>query len=628
MRPPRAPWADAVLAAGLFVLGLVELATTPGQAPASVATVAVATLPLAFRRRAPLAAAAAIASWSLVDRMVGGTFDQPLSLLLGPAFAIYTLAVHAPPRRALAGGALLLGSLELPELLVGGPDYGFLALWCAFPALSGAAVRRYRERSERLAELTARLERERGASRRLAVAEERRRIARELHDAIAHAVSRMVVQAAAAEQVLDGDPDRARAALRAAQASGRAAISELRRTLGVLCAEDAPGAARAGTPLTPAVATRWRWPCWADSVLGVAVVAVIDGATLAHAPASLWLAAAVACVAIALRSRLTVPALALATAVQIGVVLTLPDDDFASLFVAMLAASYTLAARGARPQCWLAPALAMGSLCAALTLAGSPLEVATVAIFAAAATAVALPERASRRQAQRLATVAARLARERDAQARLAVLDERARLARELHDSVAHAVSVMVLQAGAAEQVLATAPGRARAAARTVEALGRQALGELRELLGVLRGDEEASPRAPQPGLAQLDGLIAQVAGTGLPVELHVAGERHPLPPGLEVSAYRIIQEALTNALKHAGPVPTHVTLAYGPEALTLEVRDHGSPARAGAAPGAGHGLVGMRERVALYRGDLETGPEAGGGYAVRARLPLEPTPA
>ena len=154
MRPRWPAWADGALAAGLFLLGLVELALTSGQEPVSIVTVAVATLPVAFRRRAPLAAAAAIASWSLVDRALGGTFDQPLTLLLGPAFAIYTLVGYAPARRALAGVALLLASLELPEILVGGPDYGFLALWCAFPALSGAAVRRYRERTRRLAELT------------------------------------------------------------------------------------------------------------------------------------------------------------------------------------------------------------------------------------------------------------------------------------------------------------------------------------------------------------------------------------------------------------------------------------------------------------------------------------------
>jgi signal transduction histidine kinase len=226
----------------------------------------------------------------------------------------------------------------------------------------------------------------------------------------------------------------------------------------------------------------------------------------------------------------------------------------------------------------------------------------------------------------RLRVLAARLARERDARARLAVIDERARVARELHDSVAHAVSVMVLQAGAGERVLASAPERARAAARAVEVQGRQALAELHELLGVLHGDEDASPRAPQPGLSQLDALLAQAARTGLPVELHVKGKPAPLSVGLDVSAYRIIQEALTNALKHAGPVQTTVTLDYTPDVLTVEILDRGEGPRQGLVDGAGRGLIGMQERVALYRGDLQAGPHPRAGYAVRARLPLSHT--
>jgi signal transduction histidine kinase len=183
----------------------------------------------------------------------------------------------------------------------------------------------------------------------------------------------------------------------------------------------------------------------------------------------------------------------------------------------------------------------------------------------------------------------------------------------------------MVLQAGAAERVLDGAPERARGAARAIEAQGRQALGELHELLGVLRADEDQSPRAPQPGLTRLDALIEQVRRSGLPVELRVDGNPTPLPVGLDVSAYRIIQEALTNALKHAGAVHTAVTLDYTADTLTVEIVDDGDRPRDRPLEGAGHGLIGMRERVALYRGDLHAGPRPQAGYAVRAQLPLPP---
>jgi signal transduction histidine kinase len=180
-----------------------------------------------------------------------------------------------------------------------------------------------------------------------------------------------------------------------------------------------------------------------------------------------------------------------------------------------------------------------------------------------------------------------------------------------------------VLQAGAAEQVVESAPQRAGAAARAVEAQGRGALGELHELLGVLRGDEEPSPRAPQPSLAQLDALVEQVSRTGLRVELRITGKRPPLPVGVEVSAYRIIQEALTNSLKHACPARATVTLDFAPDALMLVVLDDGGDTATRPVEGAGQGMIGMRERVALYRGEFFAGARPLSGYEVRARLPL-----
>jgi signal transduction histidine kinase len=210
--------------------------------------------------------------------------------------------------------------------------------------------------------------------------------------------------------------------------------------------------------------------------------------------------------------------------------------------------------------------------------------------------------------------------RERDLAAREAVVEERARIARELHDAIAHNVSVMVVQAGAERRVLDGTNGSTREVLETIERIGRGALTEMRRLVGMLRSDT-ADPLAPQPGLDDLPTLITQVSEAGLPVELYVEGERRELPVGLELSAYRIVQEALTNALKHAGQARASVHVRYGFDSLELEIVDDGAGAKAPVASG-GHGLAGMRERVALYGGRLDAGRRASGGFAVRVLLP------
>jgi signal transduction histidine kinase len=205
--------------------------------------------------------------------------------------------------------------------------------------------------------------------------------------------------------------------------------------------------------------------------------------------------------------------------------------------------------------------------------------------------------------------------------AREAAAEERARIARELHDIVAHNVSVMVLQAGAARQVLEDAPERAREPLLAIEHTGRQAIDELRRLLGILRKDGDELTLGPQPGLADLDSLVAQMREAGLPVELVVKGMPRQLLSSLDLSAYRIAQEGLTNALKHAGRASVCVSVRWTDRSVELEIIDDGRGH--GNAPGAGHGLAGMRERVAFYGGEFEAGPRAAGGYAVRATLPL-----
>jgi signal transduction histidine kinase len=215
------------------------------------------------------------------------------------------------------------------------------------------------------------------------------------------------------------------------------------------------------------------------------------------------------------------------------------------------------------------------------------------------------------------------LEREQEQRTRLAVGDERARIARELHDVVAHSVGVMVVQAGGARRMLEQDPARAREALESIEETGRAALSEMRHSLDVLRGEEDAPALEPQPGMEELDVLLERAREGGLTVDLALEGRARPLPRGVDLSAYRIVQEALTNTIKHAGPVHTQVNVRYGETELELEVTDDGPVVVSNGAGAPGHGLVGMRERVASYGGELRAGPRPEGGFAVRASLPL-----
>jgi len=221
----------------------------------------------------------------------------------------------------------------------------------------------------------------------------------------------------------------------------------------------------------------------------------------------------------------------------------------------------------------------------------------------------------ARRQATALAAQSADLQR----QAEQAAATERARIARELHDIVAHHLSVIVLQAAGAR-----ASGKpAEATLEKIENSGRQALAETRRLLGVLRDPAEETGLTPQPGIGDLDGLAASVRAAGLPVKLRIDGDLAPLPAAVDVSVYRIVQEALTNVLKHAGPARADVTIGCATEAITIEVTDDGTGESGNQVTAAGLGLAGMRERAAVFGGELAAGPRPDGGFAVRARLPL-----
>ena len=216
---------------------------------------------------------------------------------------------------------------------------------------------------------------------------------------------------------------------------------------------------------------------------------------------------------------------------------------------------------------------------------------------------------------------AARAEREREQRARTAVAEERARIARELHDVVGHSVSVMTVQASGVRRLLRPDQDREREALLVVERTGREALAEMRRMVGVLRRPEEAPALAPQPSLDHLSRLVEQAREAGLPVELRIEGEAIQLPAGVDLTAYRLVQEGLTNVVKHAEATRAEVLVNYGDGYVEVTVRDDGKGV--GNGDGGGHGLVGMRERVSVYGGEIDAGPQTGGGYRLRAKLPL-----
>jgi signal transduction histidine kinase len=616
---------DVALALAFLVAAELEVAHAGLGAGAAVCAAA-GSAGVAWRRRAPVAAFFAVTVVALgLDELISARWGEEANAgVVLMLVTSYALGAYAGRRASVAALAAGLAWLVAADFLLGeGDAAGFILFVVVVPWLSGRGVNAYRERAERLREMTARLERERDMSERLSVARERERMAHEVHDAIGHAVGVMTVQAAGAAETLARDPERARAALEAVQSTGRRAIAELRDVLGVLRG-DAP------EPLPAITEPREPWappPAAVDAVLVVLMLAgglasALATSTYAGVRGPVLALQAIACATVPARRRWPLAALAAALACTVAdSALIGADGESPAPIIAVLLAMYTVAATLDRPRAVAAGAAALATLMAASVAVGDnaidvllPLAVAGIPWLAGRGVA------AHRRQAAELRVVAARLRRERDARARLAAMAERARVARELHDSVAHGVSVMVLQAGAAELVLDSEPVKAREAARAVRAVGERALAELQRLLGLLDPDGEAA-RVPAPGLEQLDALVESVSAAGLEVRVERHGVAVPLPAGLDGAAYRVVQEGLTNALKHSG-APTTVTLDYAAGGLRVRIADGGGGIR--PSSGAGQGLIGMRERVAHHGGALSAGRQ-GDGFAVEAWLPLEP---
>jgi signal transduction histidine kinase len=292
--------------------------------------------------------------------------------------------------------------------------------------------------------------------------------------------------------------------------------------------------------------------------------------------------------------------------------------------VALLIASYSAGRHLTTRRAVLALAVALAGIVAVSLIEDGTMDIVFPAIFFGWAPWLAGRILRSRTLlARELQERALRLEADRGQAAVRAVLDERRRIARELHDVVAHSMSVMVIQAGAGRRLAAVEPERAAECAALVERVGRDTLSELRRLIGVM-GRPEDRPLEPQPGLARVGELVERARASGLPVELRVHGEPAGLPAGIDVAGYRIVQEALTNVLRHAGPARARVVIRYESDRLELEVSDdgRGRPERPESGLG-GHGLVGMRERATVCGGDLTADPIAGGGFRVHARLPV-----
>jgi signal transduction histidine kinase len=375
---------------------------------------------------------------------------------------------------------------------------------------------------------------------------------------------------------------------------------------------------------------------WFDLLIALLAIAamleVVVGRDSPGAPRSLWFALpAIAIMVLPIFARRRFPFGAPTAYWVLSVAVSFVDwrlIPFAvSLFVVGLAAAFLLGNLRNAYQAGIGLVIAVaGSAIVTYNIPGHsvdelvfiPLEfaIAWVAGFA-------LRERVEQAEAAEMRAALAE--RERDAAARIAVAEERARIAREHHDVVAHAVSVMVLQVGAVRHKLPDAQAEDRDALGDVERAGRTALAEMRQLLAAMRRDGDEAELVPQPGLDGLDALLKEIERAGLPVELHLAGDAVALPRGIDLSAYRIIQEGLTNALKHAHAPDVDVTVRYRPDGLEIEVRDNGQGASAN--DGLGHGLVGIRERVKIYGGEMTAGSENGDGFVLRARLPLTGSP-
>ena len=650
--------ADLLLAIALTIAGVTEalLGQSDGRIVRALA-VPLATLPLAVRRDWPLAVLAAVLVSLLVQTLFGDFFDaNPATTLIAMVIALYSAGRHAATARELAAAGLLAAGCATTRIVADPAvdEVGAAALTAiavVLPLLVGRWVQGQSRLHHELEAKAERRDRERERDAREAAEEERMRIAADLQAAVADRLGEIVKQAGRLKaHIASGEEAPARDLLTTIAGSAREALADVRRVLGILRRDGserrlAPPAAPAELPdaaaAVPEAATAPSAPqasaggkpsaAFVDGLLVAAVLAVTELELLLSASSGDRAFAAFSAVTVAIpllwRRRHPIPvALVVLAAVGVQSAVLELDSFPASDAVALMCASYAIAAYSARRE-------AIAGL--VLFAAGDALHSALVyphavpiALFGAAAVPWTIGRivRGQRQLVTEAHDQAALVERARERDARAAVTAERMRVARELHDAVAHNISVIAIQAAGADGVLARDPARAAECAELIEEVGRDAIVELRRLAGI---PAEAVGGDPQPTLARVDALAQRARDGGLPVELRVEGEPGGVAAGVDLAAFRIVQEALANASKHADAARAWVVVRYEQRAVEVEIGDDGrgpggavGPDRQAGANG-GHGLVGMRERVALYGGTLDVGRRPGGGFAVRARLPL-----
>jgi signal transduction histidine kinase len=652
------------ISVALGAAGLLEALLAPGAEDArAVGAIAAPLLaaPLAWAARRPVAALAAVAVVLAAQAALGGTLaGSSVTTIAVLVVALYCAGRHASGRWALAGSAVAAAAIAATRVAAdpaARPPREALLTFAAVacPLLVGRWVRGQGRLQRELAERSARRDRMRARDARNAAEEERARIAADLELAVAGGLEHIAAEAAALRAELPAAAD-ARERLARIAATARTALADVRRVLGVLRHEgaerrlappepvaSAPASAAAspagaasepranGAPAAPGAngaapapavpAPRLR-PALADAALATAVlVAVGVELALSESVAAALTAVPVALPLLARRRAPLATAAAVLAAIALQSALAEPGSFPLGDMLAMVGASYSIGAYAGRRRA------TAGVLGLAAGVAAHAAIVYPDGVAAALLGGVLLPWTVGRlvqgnrdltREGRRRS---AEIELGRAQEARAAVTRERASVARELHDAVAHNVSVIAIQAGGAEPLVDRDPARAADCLALIEQVAREALAELGRL-----GAAEA-PGGPRPGLARVDVLAERARAAGIAVALDVAPAGEALPAGVDLAAFRVVQEALANTAKHARAGHAWVTVRRGAREVDLEIADDGR-GPGGARPGdatTGHGLVGMRERVALYGGTLETGPrEQGRGFRVRATIPID----
>ena len=599
---------------------------------------------LCARRGAPLAVPLAVGAIYALTPVLGFDVSVSASWLLILAVACLSCGLYAPRPRRYAGLACVVGCLAITMAGLAwftdfDPNVLFGLIVSVGPWALGVALRDALDHNQRLGAEAERARVERALAAERAAGSERRRISAELHDALAHALSAMVVQASVAGDLVRRDPDAAADALRTVAQAGRDALGETGRLLRLLRDDSdelglqlRPPSIAPGVPGMPVEAAAPSPRVQANDLVLPAVFGVIGTAEIAwegYGPlwallGVYWLAVGVLCARRAL--ALAMP-IAVAGILEGARLLGIETDEMASTLLVLGLACFAagLHVRRSSAAAGLASVIAAVALMVSANAAETGdfsdvmLEFAFIAPWAVG---VALGETLERTRA--LAAEAERASLERELETERAAALERQRIARELHDLLANSLSVMIVQASLAAELVVTDPTAAAAAVGEVARAGRTALDEIGVLLRLVQDDAGGFGVQPQHGVADLPALADEYERAGLGIDLELDGDASRLPVGVELSTYRIVQEALTNALKHAPGSPVRVRLAQAGSEVAIEVRN--GPAAAAAftvAPG-GHGLVGLRERVSLFGGALDAGPTPDGGFVLAATLPVE----